>query len=98
MDAKAADEAKLQTSYKANAQNAGTHIQWDEIAQAMKLQREIYPQLTYLERLRGFAFGGGLPQTARVLVRAAEEKPKPNADRLREFRGCALPSLGQQLF
>jgi hypothetical protein len=64
----------------------------------MKLQREIYPQLTYLERLRGFAFGGGLPQTARVLVRAAEEKPKPNADRLREFRDSALPSLEQQLF
>jgi hypothetical protein len=98
MDAKAADEAKLQTSYKANAQNAGTPNPWDEIAQAMKLQREIYPQLTYLERLRGFAFGGGLPQTARVLVRAAEEKPKPNADRLREFRDSALPSLEQQLF
>jgi hypothetical protein len=31
-------------------------------------------------------------------VRAAEEKPKPNGDRLREFRDSALPSLEQQLF
>jgi hypothetical protein len=98
MDAKAADEAKLQASYKADVRNAGTPNPWDEIAQAMKLQREIYPQLTYLERLRGFVFGTGLPLTARLLVRAAEEKPKPNADRLPEFRDSALPSLEQQLF
>ncbi|MGB8918343.1 MAG: S46 family peptidase [Candidatus Sulfotelmatobacter sp.] len=98
MHAKAADEAKLQGSYKADARNAGTPDPWDEIAQAMKLQREIYPQLIYLERMRGFVFGAGLPLTARLLVRAAEEKPKPNGDRLREFRDSALPSLEQQLF
>jgi peptidase S46-like protein len=93
--AKSADEAKLRASYKADAKNAGMPDPWDEIAQAMKLQREIYPQLTYLERLRGFA--SDLPPIARVLVRAAEEKPKPNADRLREFRDSALASLEQQL-
>jgi hypothetical protein len=96
MDAKAADEAKLRAFYKADAKNAGAPDPWDEIAQAMKLEREIFLQLSYLERLRGFA--SGLPQIARVLVRAAEEKPKPNADRLREYRDSALPSLEQQLF
>jgi hypothetical protein len=96
MDAKAADEAKLQAAYKADARNSGKADPWEEIAHAMKLQREIYPQLSYLERLRGFA--SGLPQMARVLVRAAEEKPKPNGERLREFRDSALPSLEQQLF
>src|ERR1019366_2343208 len=44
MDAKATDEAKLHASYKADARNAGTPDPWDEIAQAMKLQRDIYPQ------------------------------------------------------
>jgi hypothetical protein len=39
-----------------------------------------------------------LPQIARILVRAAEEKPKPNGDRLREYRDSGLPSLEQQLF
>jgi hypothetical protein len=96
MDTKAAEEAKLRTAYKADPKNAGKPDPWDEIAQAMNLQREIYPQLIYLERLRGFA--SNLSQMARVLVRSAEEKPKPNSERLREFRDSALPSLEQQLF
>jgi hypothetical protein len=95
-EAKAADEAKLRAAYKADAKNAGTADPWDAIAQAMKLQREIYFQLIYVERLRGFA--SGLPQMARALVRAAEEKPKPNGERLREYRDSGLPSLEQQLF
>ncbi len=94
--AKAADEARLRASYKAEAKDAGAPEPWDEIAQAMKQQRDIYSQLTYLERLRGFA--SSLPQMARTLVRSAEERTKPNADRLREFRDSALPSLEQQLF
>lgn len=96
MDAKTSDETKLHAAYKADTKNAGKPDPWDEIAQAMKTQREIYLQLTYLERLRGFA--SGLSQIARILVRAAEEKPKPNAERLREYRDSALPSLEQQLF
>src|SRR5258708_36426928 len=94
--AKAADAPRLRASYKAEAKNAGAPEPWDEIAQAMKQQRDIYSQLTYLERLRGFA--SSLPQMARTLVRSAEERTKPNADRLREFRDSALPSLEQQLF
>jgi len=96
MGAKAADEAKLRASFKADSKNAGAADPWDEIAQAMKTQQSIYPDLTYLERLRGFA--GHLSQFARVLVRAAAEKPKPNQERMREFRDSALPSLEQQLF
>jgi len=96
MDKKAADEASLHTAFKADPKNASTADPWEDIAHAMKLQRDIYPQLSCLERLRGFA--GGLPQIARVLVRVAVEKPKPNSDRLREFRDSGLPSLEQQLF
>ena len=44
----------------------------------MKVERSIYPQLTYLERMRGFY--SHLAETARILVRAAAEKPKPNAN------------------
>jgi hypothetical protein len=96
MDRKAADEAKLRAAFKADPKNAGTPDPWEEIAQAIKLQQSIYLELTYLERLRGFS--GHLAQTARILVRAAEEKPKPNSERMREFRDSALPSLEQQLF
>ena len=96
MDAKAADEAKGRAAFKADPKNAGVSDPWEEIAQAMKAQQSIYPNLTYLERMRGFS--SHLAQIARTLVRAAEEKPKPNPDRMREFRDSALPSLEQQLF
>ncbi len=96
MDKKSADEAKLRAAFKADPANAGKADPWDEIASAIQTQRSIYLNLTYLERLRGF--GSRLAQTARVLVRAADEKPKPNADRMREFRDSGLPSLEQQLF
>jgi Peptidase S46 len=96
MDSKAADEAKLRTAFKADPTNAGAADPWKEIAQAIQTQQAIYPNLTYLERMRGFS--SRLAQIARVLVRAAAEKPRPNQDRLREFRDSALPSLEQQLF
>jgi hypothetical protein len=96
MDAKAADESKLRAAFKADPKNAGAADPWDEIAQAIKLQQSIYANLTYLERMRGFA--SHLSQMARVLLRAAAEKPKPNSQRMREFRDSNLPSLEQQLF
>jgi hypothetical protein len=96
MDSKAADEAKLRAAFKADPKNSGAADPWDEIAQAMKLQRSIYPNLVYLERMRGF--GGHLSMTARSLVRAAAERPKPNQERMREFRDSNLPSYEQMLF
>jgi hypothetical protein len=96
MDGKAADEAKLRAAFKAEPGNAGAPDPWDEIAQAMKLEQNIFPQLNYLERLRGFS--SHLAQLARVLVRAAEERPRPNQERMREFRDSNLASLEQQLF
>jgi hypothetical protein len=95
MDQKAADEAKLRASFKADSKTSGASDPWNEIVQAIKVNQSIYGNLTYLERLRGFP---RLPQLARTLVRAAEERPKPNPDRFREFRDSALPSLEQQLF
>ena len=96
MDAKAADEAKLRAAFKVDPKNAAAQDPWEEIAEAIKVERSIYPQLSFLERMRGFS--SHLAQTARVLVRAAEEKPKPNSERMREFRDSNLPSLEQQLF
>jgi hypothetical protein len=69
---------------------------WEEIASAVKVEREIYDQLTYVERARGFY--SSLAVMARNLVRVAAEKAKPNGDRLREYRDSALPSLEQRLF
>jgi hypothetical protein len=95
MDQKTADESRLHAAFKADPKNAAVSDPWDEITQAIKTQHSIYPNLTYLERLRGFPH---LPQIARSLVRAATERTKPNPERLREFRDSALASLEQQLF
>ena len=64
---------------------------WDEVAAAQKAYASFYKPMTFFERANGFYttyFG-----VARSLVRLAMEKPKPNADRLREYRDAALPSL-----
>ena len=96
MDVKAADEAKLRAAFKTDPRNAAAGDPWDEIAQAEKLQKEIFLKLTFLERMRGFS--SHLAQDARQLVRAAAEKGKPNQERMREFRDSNLPSFEQQLF
>ncbi len=69
---------------------------WEEISNATKVNREIFGRWTYVERLRGFS--SDLAFDARTLVRAADEKSKPNGDRLREFRDSGLSSLEQELF
>ena len=43
-------------------------------------------------------FSSQLFDIARTLVRAADELPKPNDERLREYTDAALPALKQQLF
>jgi hypothetical protein len=96
MNAKAGDEARLRAAFKADSRNAGASDPWEVIAQAVKLQQSIFPSLNYVERMRGLA--GHLTEDARLLVRAAAEKQKPNSERQREFRDSALPSLEQQLF
>jgi hypothetical protein len=78
------------------SKHAGEPNPWDEISNAVKANREIYDPLNYVERMRGFS--SDLAQIARILVRAAQEKPKPNGERLREYRDSALPSLEQGLF
>jgi hypothetical protein len=102
MEAKAADEQKLRAEYKAS--NPGTPDPWQEITNAVEVEKGIYKPLTYLEyntqssfqRMR--AFNSELARFARTLVRVTEEKTKPNAERLREYRDSALPSVEQGLF
>jgi hypothetical protein len=67
---------------------------WDEIANAMKYQRENYPRYALTEA----ALPGRFASMARTIVRVAEEKTKPNEKRLRGFQDQALPTLEQQLY
>jgi hypothetical protein len=69
---------------------------WDRIGAAQKTMGEHAIPYNLLER--GHAFYSTLFTIARTLVRAADEKPKPNRDRLRDFRESNLESLEQELF
>jgi Peptidase S46 len=93
---KQAEEDKLKADFMANPKNKGATNPWEGIAAAMNVQREMYLPLTYVERMRGF--NSEMAQYARVLVRAAAERSKPNDQRLREFRDSNLASVEQSLF
>jgi Peptidase S46 len=69
---------------------------WRDIESATKRERTLYLPHVYLENSAGF--NSGLFRDARLLVRAAEERKKPNAQRLREFTDSALPSIQRDLY
>ena len=97
MAKKSAEESKMRQAIASGAaKKTEFGDPWTEIAEAMDTEKQIYLPLTYFERRGGFS--GDLAGFARILVRAAEERPKPNGDRLREYRDSALPSLEQDLF
>ena len=96
MAGKQADEAKVETTFKSAPKNKDAANPWEEVAGTVKVQRDIYLPLTYIERNR--AFNSELAYFARWIVRATEEKTKPNDQRLREYRDSALSSLEQELF
>ena len=69
---------------------------YDRIAAAQKVIAENARPHNLLEG--GGAFNSELFHIARTLLRAAEERPKPNGDRLREFNEAARESLELGLF
>ncbi|MGO9599807.1 MAG: S46 family peptidase [Isosphaeraceae bacterium] len=97
MTSKARAEAELRSQIASDPRKKEAYDHaWDRIAQARKVAAELLKPATFLER--GRAFDSHLFEIARTLVRLAEEKPKPNSDRLKEFRDSALQSLELRLF
>jgi hypothetical protein len=68
---------------------------WDEIAAAEKDCATFFKPYMFFERANGFYTT--YFTLARDIVRMAMEKPKPNADRLHEYRDSNLPSLERRL-
>lgn len=67
---------------------------WDQVSQAMELQKAMYRKHTPLVRLGR----SELYQIAFTLVRATRELGKPGPERLPGFHDAALPQLKQGLF
>ena len=100
MARKKEQEKKLRAKAKEDASLKDARDAWDRIAAAQKVRAANMREYTLLEGARGGAagFNSELFDIARTLLRAAEEKPKPNSRRLREFRDSNLESLEFQLF
>jgi hypothetical protein len=69
---------------------------WDAVAAVQAEKRRQFATWALLEQ--AWAFPSDLFRIARTLVRGAEERPKANEKRLREFLDSSLPSLRQRLF
>jgi hypothetical protein len=68
---------------------------WDGITAALARLRGFRDEYHQIEA--GRAFSSELFGIARLLVRAAAERPKPVAERLREFSESAIPGLEQSI-
>ena len=91
MRAKAEQEADFRR--RAEAGDGGP---WAALAAVQPIQRELYPAYALLE---GRAGGGSqLFRWAQALVRGAQEREKPSAERLPEFSDSRLASVQSSLF
>lgn len=88
-------QRKRQQEAKLRAALGGSADPWAQIEKAQQTKRSLALPYSYLEG--GGGFNSKLFDYARTLVRGAAERPKPNTDRLREFRDAALPRAEQQL-
>jgi hypothetical protein len=94
---KVAAEQDLRQKVEANPELKNKYgAAWDEIAKALEQLKSVRKELGYIENGQGFS--SKLYDIAKTLVRAADELPKENSQRLREFSDARLPGLKAQLF
>ncbi len=95
MAQKAAQERKLRAAVAAKPElQRADGSAWNQIAKLQTLRQELAPRYG---AVTGFAFSNGLLGNALTLVEAAEERAKPNAQRLPEYTDQALIGLEQEL-
>jgi len=96
MGKKAAEEKALRERIAARDDLKDALMAYDRIAAAQRIIAENARTYNLLES--SSAFNSELFHIARTLLRAGEERPKPNGDRLREFNEAARESLELDLF
>lgn len=95
MGQRAQQERALRDAVAANPKLRPWAGAWSDIDKAVAAYRPFFLRHVLLEQ--GAAFQGDLAGYARVLVRLAGEREKPNEARQREFTEVALPLLRQQV-
>lgn len=96
MNRKRAAEQRLKDALRNSAEHRTALAAYDKISSAQKTIRDNVLRYNFLERALGF--NSKYFDIARTLVRAADERGKPNGERLREFRESARESLEFELF
>jgi Peptidase S46 len=100
-ESKVKAEAEFKAALARDPEKAATYLPaFEEVARAVEASKQIRRQLDFKERLElnGRTPASDLLHFARLVVRGAVERAKPNADRLREFADAGLPQLTQGLF
>ncbi len=99
LDALLDDALMARKREEENALRARAHLAapdpWEQVAAASTRERALYLPYNFIEGAAGF--NSILFRYARLLVRGADERAKPNTERLREFTEAALPRIEQQL-
>jgi hypothetical protein len=97
MSGKHAEETELRTDVESNpADKAEFADAWPKIAAAQQVALGLRRDGGLFEN--GSAFNSRLFGIARTLLRMSQEKTRPNAERLREFRESNLASIELSLF
>jgi len=84
-----------ETALRAKANLTAGDDPWAQVARAAKREQELSFPYVFIEQRAGF--NSRLYVYAISLVRAAAERAKPNAERLREYTDAALPELQQEI-
>ena len=102
-----AREQKLRDAMATDAKWKGTLVSYDRIKKAQEETAKILPVYNYYETFRGRAtanyraprgFYSTLFKYARRILRAGDERPKPNGERFPEFRDSNRESFELDLF
>src|SRR5690348_2001661 len=96
MGPKAQAEAEFKAKLEGHAEFADALSAYDKIAQATRALAAQAVPYALLEGAQGFSCDSF--RIARTLLRAGEERPKPNGERLREFSDSGRTSLELALF
>src|SRR6266496_3225072 len=88
------EEQRLRAAVAADSKLAADASAWDDIAQIQRSRTQLFARRTSLS---SFFFSSGLMGYAVRLVRAADERTKPNGERLPEYTDQSLVNLQQEL-
>lgn len=95
MDRKRMAEKELREAVQADPEMRKLYgSSWDDIERALATYRSIRDHYRFVENAVGYR--GQLLGLAQTLLRVADERLKPNEERLREFRETALPRVEQR--